>query len=92
LPQDIVFGSEGTAQADFERMAEINHEIGLTQILGGAHGGHHGSGSDLDQDEKRDAAATSTTSPAAAPAYRETPTAAADPAVNTNNPHNQETV
>ncbi|KAK4464314.1 putative hexose transport-related protein [Cladorrhinum samala] len=30
---DVIFGSEGTAQADFERMAEINAEIGLTQIL-----------------------------------------------------------
>ena len=39
---DIVFGSEGTAQADFERMAEINEEIGLNRLLntdvsGGAH-------------------------------------------------------
>lgn len=33
---DIVFGSEGTAQADFERMDEINNEIGLTQILRGS--------------------------------------------------------
>lgn len=31
--QDVVFGSEGTAQADFERMEEINREIGLTAIL-----------------------------------------------------------
>jgi hypothetical protein len=31
----VVFGSEGTAQADFERMEEINAEIGLTQILRG---------------------------------------------------------
>jgi hypothetical protein len=31
--QDVLFGSEGTAQADFERMAEINNEIGLTQLL-----------------------------------------------------------
>jgi hypothetical protein len=44
-------------------MAEINNEIGLTQILGGAHSGH-GSGSDLgDRDEKRDLA-TETTAPA----------------------------
>jgi sugar porter (SP) family MFS transporter len=31
---DIVFGSEGTAQADFERMYEINREIGLAAIVG----------------------------------------------------------
>jgi hypothetical protein len=30
---DIIFGSEGTAQADFERMEEINREIGLDTIL-----------------------------------------------------------
>ncbi|ROW14260.1 hypothetical protein VPNG_04307 [Cytospora leucostoma] len=30
---DIIFGSEGTAQADRERMNEINAEIGLTQVL-----------------------------------------------------------
>ncbi|KXJ90419.1 putative hexose transport-related protein [Microdochium bolleyi] len=30
---DIVFGSPGTAQADFERMAEINEEIGLNRLL-----------------------------------------------------------
>ncbi|KAI1764680.1 putative hexose transport-related protein [Hypoxylon sp. FL1150] len=30
---DVIFGSEGTAQADFERMEEINREIGLTAIL-----------------------------------------------------------
>ncbi|CAG8973083.1 hypothetical protein HYALB_00009387 [Hymenoscyphus albidus] len=29
---DIIFGSEGTAQADFERMDEINKEIGLDRI------------------------------------------------------------
>ncbi|KAK3305632.1 putative hexose transport-related protein [Chaetomium strumarium] len=32
---DVVFGSEGTAQADLERMEEINAEIGLTQLLRG---------------------------------------------------------
>ncbi|KAK3385428.1 putative hexose transport-related protein [Podospora didyma] len=32
---DVIFGSEGTAQADFERMEEINAEIGLTQLLRG---------------------------------------------------------
>jgi hypothetical protein len=31
--QDVIFGSEGTAQADFERMEEINREIGLTAML-----------------------------------------------------------
>ena len=30
---DIIFGSEGTAQADFERMEEINREIGLDTFL-----------------------------------------------------------
>ncbi|KAK6949701.1 hypothetical protein Daesc_009785 [Daldinia eschscholtzii] len=33
--QDVIFGSEGTAQADFERMDEINREIGLTAMLHG---------------------------------------------------------
>ncbi|KAI1474174.1 general substrate transporter [Daldinia eschscholtzii] len=32
---DVIFGSEGTAQADFERMDEINREIGLTAMLHG---------------------------------------------------------
>ncbi|KAK4154216.1 quinate permease [Chaetomidium leptoderma] len=32
---DVLFGSEGTAQADLERMEEINNEIGLNQILRG---------------------------------------------------------
>ncbi|KAK4061772.1 MFS permease [Trichoderma simmonsii] len=30
---DIVFGSEGAARADFERMEEINNEIGLTAMV-----------------------------------------------------------
>ncbi|KAI0473434.1 putative hexose transport-related protein [Xylariaceae sp. FL0804] len=30
---DVIFGSEGTAQADFERMEEINREIGLTAMI-----------------------------------------------------------
>lgn len=47
--QDIIFGSEGTAQADFERMDEINYEIGLTQMLRGS---PHGAGSDIDHIEK----------------------------------------
>ncbi|KAK0104311.1 hypothetical protein ONS96_005397 [Cadophora gregata f. sp. sojae] len=38
---DVIFGSEGTAQADFERMAEINREIGLDALLrASATGGH----------------------------------------------------
>lgn len=40
---DVVFGSEGTAQADFERMEEINKEIGLDTILRGAASGGAGS-------------------------------------------------
>jgi hypothetical protein len=44
-------------------MAEINNEIGLTQILGGGSG--HGSGSDLgDHDEKRDIVANEHAAPA----------------------------
>ncbi|CZT12754.1 hypothetical protein WAI453_004804 [Rhynchosporium graminicola] len=43
---DVIFGSQGTAQADFERMAEINREIGLDDILrasaGGSGSGEHG--------------------------------------------------
>lgn len=35
---DVIFGSEGTAQADFERMEEINKEIGLDAILRSAGG------------------------------------------------------
>ena len=31
--QDLIFGSEGTAQADAERIAEINREIGLNAAL-----------------------------------------------------------
>lgn len=33
---DVIFGSEGTAQADFERMDEINKDIGLDRIARGA--------------------------------------------------------
>jgi hypothetical protein len=39
---DVIFGSEGTAQADFERMEEINKEIGLDTILRGAGSGGAG--------------------------------------------------
>ncbi|EGS22305.1 putative hexose transport-related protein [Thermochaetoides thermophila DSM 1495] len=35
---DVLFGSEGTAQADLERMEAINNEIGLTQLLRGEQG------------------------------------------------------
>lgn len=35
---DVIFGSEGTAQADFERMEEINKEIGLDALLRNANG------------------------------------------------------
>jgi hypothetical protein len=35
---DVIFGSEGTAQADFERMEEINKEIGLDRIVRGSGG------------------------------------------------------
>ncbi|KAI5460402.1 general substrate transporter [Mariannaea sp. PMI_226] len=39
---DIIFGSEGTAQADTERMDEINREIGLSTLLTrGSTGGEH---------------------------------------------------
>ena len=49
LAQDVVFGSEGTAAADFERMEEINNEIGLTQILRGDAGVTVASGSDAEK-------------------------------------------
>lgn len=39
---DVVFGSVGTAQADHERMAEINREIGLDAAINR----HVGNGSD----------------------------------------------
>lgn len=34
-----MFGSEGTAQADFERMEEINREIGLVAVINDAASG-----------------------------------------------------
>ncbi|KAH6645480.1 general substrate transporter [Truncatella angustata] len=43
---DVIFGSEGTAAADFERMEEINREIGLTSILQGMGSGHEHAVSD----------------------------------------------
>lgn len=39
---DVIFGSEGTAQADFERIEEINKEIGLDTLLRGVGGGATG--------------------------------------------------
>ena len=53
---DIIFGSEGTAQADFERMEEINKEIGLDTILRGAGAGAGGAGASgrLTPEEKRE--------------------------------------
>lgn len=39
---DVIFGSEGTAQADFERMEEINKEIGLDSLLRGVGNGASG--------------------------------------------------
>lgn len=47
---DSVFGSEGVAQADFERMEEINREIGLTQML--MNGIGYRPGSNLDEGAK----------------------------------------
>ncbi|KAH6615805.1 general substrate transporter [Chaetomium sp. MPI-SDFR-AT-0129] len=46
---DVVFGSEGTAAADFERMATINQEIGLTRLLGTEGGVAAGSNSDVEK-------------------------------------------
>ncbi|KAK4246580.1 sugar transporter [Corynascus novoguineensis] len=46
---DVVFGSEGTAAADFERMEEINNEIGLNQILRGEGAVAAASGSDAEK-------------------------------------------
>ncbi|KAI1137325.1 general substrate transporter [Hypoxylon sp. FL0543] len=47
---DVIFGSEGTAQADFERMEEINREIGLTAMLQGL----GGTSSNQDVEEKKE--------------------------------------
>ncbi|KAJ0278075.1 hypothetical protein COL940_007452 [Colletotrichum noveboracense] len=57
---DLVFGSEGTAQADFERMEEINTEIGLTAVLnrGSPTGGFSHSG-DLEKEKLGTAAVES---------------------------------
>ncbi|EGO55371.1 hypothetical protein NEUTE1DRAFT_85607 [Neurospora tetrasperma FGSC 2508] len=52
---DIIFGSEGTAQADNERMEEINAEIGLTRFLQGGSGAIQGAanGSDTGYDAEK---------------------------------------
>ncbi|KXH34787.1 hypothetical protein CSAL01_00368 [Colletotrichum salicis] len=54
---DLVFGSEGTAAADFERMEEINNEIGLSAVLNRASPG--GGFSKSDDLEKKDIDAAS---------------------------------
>lgn len=51
---DVIFGSEGTAQADTERMEEINTEIGLTQMLRGS-GSSAGHDRDADKEKIADA-------------------------------------
>jgi hypothetical protein len=50
---DVIFGSEGTAQADFERMDEINKEIGLERVARGGegHGSEHEQHSEKDNKE-----------------------------------------
>lgn len=48
---DIIFGSAGTAQADAERMREINKEVGLDNML---HGGEGDRSSPTFLDEKHD--------------------------------------
>ncbi|KAL2875206.1 hypothetical protein SGCOL_009640 [Colletotrichum sp. CLE4] len=54
---DLVFGSEGTAAADFERMEEINNEIGLSAVLNRA--SPSGGYSKSDDLEKKDIDAAS---------------------------------
>ncbi|ROT42606.1 general substrate transporter [Sodiomyces alkalinus F11] len=53
---DTVFGSEGTAAADVERMDEINREIGLTALLNGL-GGDQDASSHAGSEEKKDGSA-----------------------------------
>ena len=38
---DVIFGSQGTSQADAERMREIETEIGLSALLGHDHSPAH---------------------------------------------------
>lgn len=47
---DILFGSAGTAQADAERMREVNREVGLDKLV---HGDDHGRQSPEWLDEKQ---------------------------------------
>jgi hypothetical protein len=50
---DVIFGSQGVAQADIERMDDINKEIGLDALV---RGGIAGSGAQVDRSlEKADA-------------------------------------
>lgn len=50
---DVIFGSPGTAQADNERMEEINKEIGLDRILAASNGeGVVGAGSGDEKAER----------------------------------------
>jgi hypothetical protein len=58
---DVIFGSEGTSQADFERMEEINKEIGLDRILRQGSSLSQGSGDEggkgvIEDEEKRESA------------------------------------
>ncbi|KAI1098556.1 general substrate transporter [Jackrogersella minutella] len=48
---DVIFGSEGTAQADFERMEEVNREIGLTAMIQGL--GGNSSNQDVEERKER---------------------------------------
>lgn len=53
-----MFGSEGTAAADFERMEEINNEIGLSAVLNRASpGGGFSKSDDLEKKELNAASA-----------------------------------
>jgi hypothetical protein len=51
---DVIFGSEGTAEADFALMEQINREIGLDRMLGrsGATSGLAENGSDKGMGEQ----------------------------------------
>lgn len=49
---DVIFGSEGTAQADFDRMEEINNEIGLDAMLRRAGAGSAGRITPNEKEEK----------------------------------------
>ena len=50
---DVIFGSQGVAQADMERMNDINREIGLDALVRGS---MSGSGNEAEgNDEKAEA-------------------------------------